>query len=155
MIIFLRVGGIQRRDWDIGDTHLWRVSLCLHVWWWFSFLGPVYSWQVIWLISWFPFSRDTLPMWDCPWENRSFVICFDSPGGNSKVVLLSPSLGDITAFMHVPGSWEPEKEHRSPPIKLERPREYMWQNRLHTPGFLSPCIPEFSNIINSLIGLYA
>lgn len=91
--------------------------------------------------------------WLVPWENISLVICFHSLGGNSEGILLSPFLTVIIAFICVPGSWEPEREHCNPSVKLERPREYTWQNSLHTPGFLSAGIPELPNVIHSLRGL--
>lgn len=52
-----------------------------------------------------------LSLLDCSWENWSLVIGIDSSGRNSEVVLLSPSLTDVTTFLWVPGYWEPEKGH--------------------------------------------
>lgn len=55
-----------------------------------------------------------LSLLNCSWENWSLVIGIDSSGGNSEVVLLSPSLTDVTTFTRVPGHWEPEKGHCNP-----------------------------------------
>lgn len=133
----LKGRGIQKRGWVIGRP---RCQFMCRTRCWFSFPGPL-SAQTNRLHL--PLDFLSLRLWavlsmlDGSWENRSPVICFNSPGGNSEVVLLSPSVTHITTLICVPGSWEPEKGHCNPPEKLGRPRQYMWQSRLQTPEFFS------------------